>query len=214
MIPFERATKDGLPETDPTHFSAISLPILDFFTIGGPTLTIVRRACPGTPSRKPHEHPPSPVLFLDRDGVINVDKGYVFQTQEFELLPDVQKAVELAKEREVKVIVVTNQSGIGRGYYTEQDFLQLTEHMLTLLPVDAVYYCPHDPDVQCPARKPGTGQILAATTDFHVSLDNSILIGDKQTDIMAAEACGIEPILYTGQSLLQIVQEWLNKSRY
>ena len=134
-----------------------------------------------------------PALFLDRDGVINVDGGYVGRKEDFEFFPEIFELCRVAKQLGYLLFVVTNQSGIGRGYYTDQDFLALNDWMLGVfkehgVDIDKVYYCPH---LDSPDRKPEPGMILRAAGEFDVDLSRSILVGDKETDVQAGIAAGV-----------------------
>lgn len=146
---------------------------------------------------------PPPALFLDRDGVINVDHGYVFKQEDFEFVDDIFEVVRTAKGLGYLVFVVTNQAAIGRGYYAEQDFWSLTEWMCGVFrdkgaEIDKVYFSPFHPDhglggykVDSPFRKPGPGMILQARDEFGVDLASSVLIGDKESDVQAGLAAGV-----------------------
>ena len=141
--------------------------------------------------------------FLDRDGVINVDSGYVGRWENFEYLPDVIQGLTLLQSAGYKLVVVTNQSGIARGYYSEDDFLLLTETMKADLEnkgvvLTAVYYCPYLDDadlepyrVNSELRKPEPGMLLKAAQDHDIDLSRSIMIGDKVSDMVAAERAGV-----------------------
>ena len=146
---------------------------------------------------------PVPAAFLDRDGVINVDSGYVGRWEDFEYLPDVIQGLTLLQSAGYKVVVVTNQSGIARGYYSEDDFLLLTETMKADLEnrgvvLTAVYYCPYLEDadlepyrVNSELRKPEPGMLLKAAQDHDIDLSRSIMVGDKVSDMVAAERAGV-----------------------
>lgn len=141
--------------------------------------------------------------FLDRDGVINVDHGYISRWEDFEFIPGALNAMRALKRAGFTLIIVTNQSGIARGYFTEERYQELTRTMELALAsagaeVEAVYHCPHHPagvirglDIYCDCRKPSPGMILRARTELGLSLPNSFLVGDKRTDILAARAAGI-----------------------
>jgi len=136
-------------------------------------------------------------LFLDRDGVINKEYSYVHKIENFEFLEGVFDALKYAQERGYLLIIVTNQAGIGRGYYGEDDFFRLTEWMVEAfrengIHIDRVYHCPHGPDDGCGCRKPGAGMINSAIADFGIDPENSWLIGDKESDILAAVSAGIK----------------------
>ena len=141
----------------------------------------------------------TPAAFLDRDGVINVDSGYVGCWEDFEYLPDAIDGLTLLQKLGFKLVVVTNQSGIARGYYTEEDFLRLTQSMkedLSSRSVDlsAVYYCPYLADaesepyrVESDLRKPEPGMLLLAAKEHDLDLSRSIMVGDKVSDMVAAQ---------------------------
>lgn len=146
-------------------------------------------------------------LFLDRDGVINVDRGYVGRAEDFEIIPGIVDVLQVGQSRGYLLIVVTNQSGIARGYFTNEDYAALELHMRQRfsefgITFSAVYHCPHHPDgvvpelsVKCSCRKPAPGLILQAVNDFDIDLARSVLIGDKQTDVEAASAAGVGRII-------------------
>jgi len=135
-------------------------------------------------------------LFLDRDGVLNVDHGYVFQVRDFELIDGVLDALRTAADRGYVLIIVTNQSGIGRGYFSQADYDLLEAHIRELfaaegIPLAAIYHCPHHPDAGCTCRKPQPGMILQAASEHGVDLTSSILIGDKPSDAAAGRAAKV-----------------------
>jgi len=146
---------------------------------------------------------PRPALLLDRDGVINVDKHYVHRKEDVEFVDGIFELCRMAKQAGMLLVVVTNQAGIGRGYYTEEDFFQLTDWMRNrfeseMCPLVAVYHCPYHPEHGIGSyrresfdRKPNPGMILRARDELHLALDRSILVGDNITDIMAAAAAGV-----------------------
>jgi D-glycero-D-manno-heptose 1,7-bisphosphate phosphatase len=141
-------------------------------------------------------------VFLDRDGVINVEKGYVHRIEEFELLPGVPLAIRILKEAGFLVIVVTNQSGVARGYYPMDAVHRLHRHLDTELAafgacIDAYYVCPHHPEhgigdlkATCSCRKPLPGMLEQAAADFGIDLIKSYMIGDKSSDVAAGLAAG------------------------
>jgi D-glycero-D-manno-heptose 1,7-bisphosphate phosphatase len=147
-------------------------------------------------------------LFLDRDGVINEDRGYVHNVEDFVFKAGI---FELCKDYVSKgfiIIVVTNQSGIGRGYYTEEDFHVLTDWMKQQflnegITLTDVFYCPYHPDglgkykEDSFNRKPNPGMILEAAEKYNIDLKNSVLIGDRETDMEAGKRAGVgKNILY------------------
>ena len=138
--------------------------------------------------------------FLDRDGVINVDKGYVWRKEDFELMPGAIESLQKLRDAGYALIVVTNQSGIGRGFFTQGDYLRLTMHMHDVLrphgiTLTGVYHCPHAPTEGCMCRKPMPGLILKAIARHDIERRDSILIGDKVTDMQAAHAAGVQGYL-------------------
>jgi len=142
-------------------------------------------------------------LFLDRDGIINVDHGYTFAIEGFEFMRGIFDLLHLFQERGHRLFIVTNQSGIGRGYYTEEDYRKLTAWMLERIKergiaVDGVFHCPHTPEEHCHCRKPETGMIEQALQSHPVDLKRSWLIGDKQSDIQLAYNAGIGDSIFIG----------------
>lgn len=150
-----------------------------------------------------------PALFLDRDGVINIDRAYVHKPEDMEFTDGIFDLCRHAKRLNYLIFVITNQAGIGRGYYTEQDFANLTDWMRGIFKhenaeIDQVYYCPTHPEHavgkyrrQSHFRKPAPGMILLAAREFGVDLNRSILVGDKPSDIEAGIAAGVgRNILY------------------
>ncbi len=136
-------------------------------------------------------------IFLDRDGVINIDRSYVGKIEDFEFCSGVFEALKRFQELGFLLIVVTNQSGIARGYYSIDDFLKLTKWKLNELKrrgvfIDEVYYCQHDPDAGCSCRKPSPGMLIEAKDRFNIDLRASWMIGDKRSDIEAALNAGVE----------------------
>ena len=163
-----------------------------------------------------HESGPSlrPALFLDRDGVLNVDHGYVHRWEDFDWIAGAREAVRRFNEAGWLVIVITNQSGIGRGYYTEDEMHALHRHMQAALAdrgahIDAFYYCPQHPDAanaayrhpDPPDRKPNPGMLLRALAEWPVDRDRSIMVGDKPADLEAALRAGVRGLLFAGGDL-------------
>jgi len=135
-------------------------------------------------------------VFLDRDGVVNADSGYVHRREDFRFVPGIFEALRAIAELGYRLIIVTNQSGIGRGFYSEEEFAALTEWMLAQLAgegisIDGVFHCPHLPRDRCACRKPAPGMILEAARRLQIELRDSWLIGDRDSDIAAAHAAGI-----------------------
>jgi len=135
-------------------------------------------------------------VFLDRDGVINIEKAYLHTIEAFEFIDGVFEACRTWQQRGFTLFIVTNQSGIGRGYYTETDFEILTEWMLETfrrhgVTITQVYHCPHTPDAGCSCRKPLPGMLLEAKEAYGIDMEASWMVGDKESDIEAARAAGI-----------------------
>ena len=137
-------------------------------------------------------------IFLDRDGVINQDLGYVYKKEEFLLIAGVLDALKTFKSLGYLCVIVTNQAGIARGLYSEKNYLQLTNYMLKIfnennIKIDGVYHCPHHPDFtgKCICRKPNPGMILSAAEKLNISLSQSYLLGDKNSDVAAGKNAGI-----------------------
>jgi D-glycero-D-manno-heptose 1,7-bisphosphate phosphatase len=145
------------------------------------------------------------VLFLDRDGVINKDIGYCNKIHDFQFIDGIFDVCKYAKLKGFEIIIVTNQSGIGRGFYSDEDFKRLNKWMLSQLKTKSInildtYYCPHRPEDCCTCRKPLPGLILKAQKEHSIDLESSWLIGDKETDIKAAQLAGIDNnILFTNK---------------
>lgn len=137
-------------------------------------------------------------LFLDRDGVINVEKDYLYKIEDFEFIEGIIDLCKYYLLNNYKIVVVTNQSGIARKYYSEEDFSLLSSWMLkefTKNGVDIlkVYHCPHHPSIsgECTCRKPDPGMLFSAQEEFDINLSQSILIGDKERDIEAGLNAGL-----------------------
>ena len=135
-------------------------------------------------------------VFLDRDGVINVDKQYVSKIENFEFTEGIFELLYTLQEMGYLLIVITNQSGIGRGYYTLEDFQKLTEWKLDQLKkrgiaIHKVYYCPHSPESRCDCRKPSPKMLLDAQKQFDIDMKHSWMVGDKKSDIEAGKKAGV-----------------------
>jgi D-glycero-D-manno-heptose 1,7-bisphosphate phosphatase len=154
-------------------------------------------------------------VFLDRDGVINVDRHYLHRTEDFEFIAGVPQALQRLQQAGWKLVVVTNQSGIARGMYTEDDYRRLTRHMRALLAetgvtLDAVLHCPHLPDgpvaaycIACECRKPAPGMLVQAALRLNLDLARSVMVGDKGSDLQAGRSAGVARCLLvrSGQAI-------------
>ena len=179
-------------------------------------------------------------LFLDRDGVINVDHGYVSKPQDFEFIDDVFDVCRWFQDQGFKIVVVTNQSGIGRGYYDEQTFKDLTAWMVDQFSehgvvISDVQFCPHHPTKalqdykqECACRKPAPGMLLTAAQNLNIDMAQSIMVGDKGSDMEAARSANVQfkYLVESGQTfseksaqsadavfscLTDLKQHWLSK---
>lgn len=162
-----------------------------------------------------------PAAFLDRDGVLNVDHGYVHRLDELDLVPGAADAVRLLNNAGYLVIVVTNQSGVARGRYGEDAVRRFNDELAKRLAaqgarIDAFYYCPHHPEgsvaryrIACDCRKPNPGMLAQAARDFDIDRGKSFLIGDKPGDSEAAAAFGIKGVLFDQktQSLVDVARD-------
>jgi D-glycero-D-manno-heptose 1,7-bisphosphate phosphatase len=153
-------------------------------------------------------------VIFDRDGVLNVDHGYVFEVDKLEWIDGAKRAVRRCNDAGVLAIVATNQSGIGRGYYDEASMHALHDQMQADLAaegahLDAIYYCPYHPQARDealrhpdhPHRKPNPGMILQALEDWSLAPADVILIGDKESDIEAAKRADVRGFLFSGGNL-------------
>ena len=159
------------------------------------------------------------VAFLDRDGVVNADIGYLWRREDLLWVPGAPEAIRLFNERGWPVVVITNQSGVARGYYREDDVHSLHQWMNAELKkmgarIDAFYFCPHhvkgvlaEYAHECDCRKPKPGMILQAMEDWRADPETSFLIGDKESDVVAASAAGIQGYLFDEPNLLDYVQK-------
>ena len=142
-------------------------------------------------------------LFLDRDGVINIEKHYLHKIEDFEFIPGIIEVMRQYQQEGYALVVVTNQSGIGRGYYTEEDFWKLTEWMKQTLAeqgviIEGVYFSPYHPEKaigeyrrESDCRKPGPGMLLQAAEELELDLASSMLLGDKESDVEAGQNAGL-----------------------
>lgn len=139
-------------------------------------------------------------IFLDRDGVINEDKGYIGKVQDFIFFPEIFTSLKKLQSNGYLLIVVTNQAGIAKGYFSEKEYHKLDEYMIKELEKSGIiikktYYCPHSPEENCECRKPKPGLIYQAQRDYDIDLTSSWVIGDKLSDILAGKRAGCKTIL-------------------
>ncbi len=148
-----------------------------------------------------------PAVFLDRDGTVNEQMGYINHISRFHLLPDSARAIKLLNDNEVPVIVVSNQSGLARGYFPDKLLDEVHAKMDTLLAqkgakIDGLYFCPHHPEAKeekyrqaCNCRKPKTGMLLQAAEEMNLDISRSFLVGVRWSDIKCAHMAGCTPVL-------------------
>ncbi len=133
------------------------------------------------------------VLFLDRDGTLNVERHYLYRTEDFELMPGICEVMREASARGFELVVITNQSGIARGYYTEQDYERLEEHMKAVLRQEGITLLDvlHCPLLEGPDRKPEPGMFLRACERWNIDMARSMSLGDKERDVEAGLRAGV-----------------------
>ncbi len=148
-----------------------------------------------------------PAVFLDRDGTVNEQMGYINHISRFHLLPEAAKAIKLLNDRKIPVVVVSNQSGLARGYFPMELLDEVHGKMRELLAsegahVDGLYYCPHHPEageekyrISCNCRKPKIGMLQQAAEELDLDLSRSFLVGDRWSDIKCAQRAGCTPVL-------------------
>lgn len=146
-------------------------------------------------------------VFLDRDGTVNEQMGYINHISRFHLLPGVAEAIKTLNDQDIPVVIVTNQSGLARGYFSVQLLDEVHTKMNSLLAiagahVDGIYVCPHHPEAKedkyrkkCDCRKPGTGLLEQAAFDLNLDLERSYLVGDRWSDVKCAVRAGCTPVL-------------------
>lgn len=158
-------------------------------------------------------------VFLDRDGTLNVDVAYLYEIEKFQWIPGAKEVLKFLTDQGYTLFVVTNQSGVARGYFPEEKVQELHAFIQDELnelgvKIEKFYYCPHLADgpiakyaIECDCRKPKPGMILQACQEYDIDKSQSFLIGDGKRDVEAAEAAGIRGYRYTGGSLLDFVKD-------
>ena len=143
-----------------------------------------------------------PAVFLDRDGVLCKEKGYVTSQKELEIFDYTRSCIEKIKEKGYYTIVITNQSGVARGLFTEETLMEMNEYLKKEIDVDAVYYCPHHPQGKiekyvkdCICRKPGIELLQRAVEHYNIDMEHSYMVGDRASDIQTGQNAGIKTIL-------------------
>jgi D-glycero-D-manno-heptose 1,7-bisphosphate phosphatase len=156
-----------------------------------------------------------PAVFIDRDGTIIHDADYCSDPQQVKLFPRIAEALKRLKSQGFKLIIITNQSGIGRGFFSLEQYRAVEAEILRQLGndlVDATYFCPHNPDDGCNCRKPESGMILQAAREHRVDLRRSFLIGDKESDAECGQNAGVRTIrVRTGldRETIDSVADWV-----
>ena len=155
-------------------------------------------------------------ILFDRDGVINIEKSYLYKIEDFEYESGVIEGLEKLKKLGYRFLIITNQAGIARGYYTEEDYLKLEKFIMEDLKnkgikIEKTYYCPHHPEgkgnyrIECECRKPNTGNFLKAIEEFQIDVKKSFMVGDRITDLIPAEKLGFKSVLVkTGYGMKNI----------
>ena len=153
-------------------------------------------------------------VFLDRDGVINEDFGYVGKKEDFKFKDGIFELLKLLKTKNYQIFIVTNQSGIARKYYSEDDFHKLMKWMINEfqkqnIEIKDYDFCPHHPDItgECECRKPKPAMILNLSQKYNIDLKNSIMIGDNLSDIESAKNAGIKKRYLVKDSLFDIIKK-------
>ena len=160
-------------------------------------------------------------VFFDRDGTLNVDIAYLHRPEDFVWIEGAQEAIKYVNDKGYLAILVTNQSGVARGYYPEEDVKAVYAWMNRALApkgahLDALFYCPHHPQGKIPAytqtcncRKPATGMVDAACSQFGIDRTKSFFVGDSASDMECAVRAGLQGIKYTSGSLLNCIKEFI-----
>ena len=159
-------------------------------------------------------------IFLDRDGTINIDKHYMYKIEDFEFVEGAEKGLKMLYDMGYKLIVVTNQGGIGRGYYTEEDLEKLNSYMEKRLlesgvKIEKCYFCPHHAEhgigkykADCSCRKPKPGMLIEGMKEFDIDPKKSYMIGDKMSDAEAGINAGVKPIIVkTGKDITEEIEK-------
>jgi len=153
-------------------------------------------------------------IFLDRDGVINYDQGFVNKIEDFIFIPKVFESLKRFQKEDYKLFIITNQSGIGKGFYTLEQYQDVNNYMLSAfkrkdITIEKVYFCLHHPDSNCDCRKPKTKFIKQATKDFNLDISQSWVIGDKLSDIKMGKRVECNTALINSRYVKDL--KWIKK---
>ena len=164
-----------------------------------------------------------PAIFLDRDGVLTVEKSYVRNKDELEIFPYAAECVSYMKQKGFYTIVITNQSGVARGFFTEKDLIEMNSFLQEKTGVDYILYCPHYEQgsvrkyaIKCKCRKPQAGMIMQACDIYDIDITKSYMVGDRASDILCGKKAGVQTVLlesgYGSKKLeIQITPDYIYK---
>ena len=143
-----------------------------------------------------------PAVFLDRDGVLTEENSYITSLEQMKLFPYAEESIRKIRQKGYYTIVITNQSGVARGLFTEETLQEMNDYLMRQTNVDAIFYCPHHPDGKvekysktCKCRKPGAGMFEAACREYAIDVQKSYMVGDRASDILAGQSAGVRTIL-------------------
>lgn len=136
-----------------------------------------------------------PAVFLDRDGVVTEEKGYIDSIEKLAIFPYSAECIEAMHAKGYYAIIITNQSGVARGLFSEEKLKEMNNYLMLQIKVDAIYYCPHHPEGICQCRKPRMGMLEAACREFDIDIGNSYMVGDRASDILTGQNAGIKTVL-------------------
>jgi histidinol-phosphate phosphatase family protein len=153
-------------------------------------------------------------LFLDRDGTLNEDKNFVHKVKDLKILPGVVKGLKYAQSKGYTLIIITNQSGIGRKVFSQEDMKRFNQALIKKLEeyeikIQHLYYCPHKPSHECECRKPSPKFVLDASSRYHIDLNESYFIGDRDSDVLCGRNAGCKTIRIKSSSEYKVEADYL-----
>lgn len=162
-----------------------------------------------------HEHT-GPLLILDRDSTLIVDHGYTWKTQDLEFIPGALESLRYAQDNNVAVAIATNQSGLGKGFFSFQQYEFFTNKLVEQVllhggRISFIATCPHVPEDQCLCRKPMPGLITTILAKFEKGPQDALLLGNSETDIIAGKSAGVVSKIATGKEIGTRLEEWLKE---